>query len=99
NRRGNAQAPELVHRARARTPAVGVIGVLAAREAEFVARFEPRLVNLRELVPAVTPDAYRAGVAVVRLVAEIEVAFEAFERREHLLPRPFGVSFSRPAVI
>lgn len=36
---------------------------------------------------------------MVRLIAEVEVAFEALEGGKHLLPGPLGVPGGRPAVV
>ena len=95
----NPQPPQLVHRMRPRAPAVRVVRILAAREAEFVARLQPRLVHAGQFIPPIAPDADRPRVAVVRAIAEVEVPFEPLERRENVLPGPFRVAFSRPTVV
>ena len=60
DRRGNAQAAELVHRMRAGAPAAGVVRVLAARITKFVGGFEPGLVDASEFVPRVPANGDRA---------------------------------------
>ena len=77
---GDTQTAELVHWLRAGAPAVGVVGVRAIGIAKIAGGFEESGVLHAHLSGWIAADRDRAGVAVIRLVAIVEIALEAFVR-------------------
>ena len=49
---------------------------------------QKRRVRGQQFVVRISADADRSGIAVVRLVTEIEIPLQAAERRQHVVPAP-----------
>lgn len=93
---GDAQAAELVHRVRPRTPAVRCVGVGAVGIAERAGGVQERLLLRHQLCGRVAADADGSGVAVVGRLREVQVPFQAPVRGQHPVPGPLGIAGSGP---
>jgi len=99
DRARHAQPAEFVHRLRTGSIGPRVVLVGAIRIAERARRLEERQMLRQQFRVRIATDRDRPGVAVIRRVAEVEVAFEALERRQNAVPRPRRIAEARPLVV
>ncbi len=95
----HAQPTEFVHRLRSRAERPRIVAVGAVGVTERARRFQKCAVLRQQFLRRIPAYRNRPCVAVIRRIAEIEIAFEPLERRQHAVPGPRAIAETRPLVV